>query len=213
MARPLRHVPGAWGCARLMVSVAATFGLVTIGTILGSYGVPMAAAAPSSSGANSVVAIAPTPDDMGYRTITANGFVSAYGDADFASGQAGGPTPVVGIDEGSDGPGGFWTVRADGGVFTSGDAPFYGSMGGKTLNSPVVGMAAGAAGGYWLVGADGGVFSFGGAPFFGSMAGHALNAPVTGVAALSDGQGYWLVGADNGVFTFGKAPFFGPTYS
>lgn len=137
----------------LTVMVATTFAVVGMGSGLVSSSMTAASAAVvrssdlSPHGAfvpdtlyGSVVAISPTPDDKGYLTITANGFVSAYGDGVFAGGQAGGPAPVVGIETGED-TGGFWTVRADGGVFTIGDVPFYGSMGGKTLNAPVVGMA------------------------------------------------------------------------
>jgi hypothetical protein len=176
----MERTAGPRSCIHLAAMVAATFAVVGMGSGLVSGSMTAASAAVvrssdlSPHGASvpntpdSVVAISPTPDDKGYLTITANGFVSAYGDGVFAGGQAGGPAPVVGIQTGED-TGGFWTVRADGGVFTIGDVPFYGSMGGKTLNAPVVGMALTPdREGYWLVAADGGVFSFGNAHFYGS---------------------------------------------
>jgi hypothetical protein len=161
----------------------------------------------SSPNPNSVVGIAPHPDDTGYRTVTVSGFISAYG----AAGFVGGPVsnaPMVGITD-ARGTSGSWCVAADGGVFGIGGAPFYGSMGGKALDAGVVGIATTPdAYGYWLVAADGGVFSFGDAAFHGSMGGKALNAPVVGMAASTTG-GYWLVATDGGIFSFGGAPFFG----
>jgi len=217
----MERTAGPRSCIHLAAMVAATFAVVGMGSGLVSGSMTAASAAVvrssdlSPHGASvpntpdSVVAISPTPDDKGYLTITANGFVSAYGDGVFAGGQAGGPAPVVGIQTGED-TGGFWTVRADGGVFTIGDVPFYGSMGGKTLNAPVVGMALTPdREGYWLVAADGGVFSFGNAHFYGSTGALHLNAPIVGLAPTPDGGGYWLVAADGGVFSFGDAAFYG----
>ena len=204
--------------------MATTFAVLAIGAGLVSSSMALAAsgAAVRSSdlsphGAfvpgtpDSVVGIAPTSDDLGYRTITANSFVSGYGDGFTASEPIGNPdvVGVVGIDEASDDPGGWWEVGAHGSVTSIGDAPFYGSMAGRSLNAQVVGMAATPDGaGYWLVAADGGVFSFGDATFYGSMGGKLLNAPVVGMAPSALG-GYWLVAADGGVFSFGNASFFG----
>jgi hypothetical protein len=198
-----------------LAAAVVTPGVVAISSVLLGGALPSAAVSISYTPQGNVVSISPTSDDDGYVTITANGTVSAYGDATFAS-APGGSSPVVGIvqvGDAGDSDGGFWTVSADGGVFSVGGVSFFGSMGGHVLDAPIVGMAATPDyQGYWLVAADGGVFSFGAAPFLGSMGGKALNAPVSGIAATTDGRGYWLVGEDNGVFTFGDAGFFGPTY-
>jgi len=209
----------------LSAMVATTFAIIAIGAGLASSSMPLAASAAavrssdlSPHGAfvpgapDSVVGIAPTSDDRGYRTITANSFVSGYGDGFTASEPTGNPdvVGVVGIDEASDDPGGWWEVGADGSVSAIGDASFYGSMAGRSLNAAVVGMAATPdGGGYWLVAADGGVFSFGDAHVYGSTGAIKLNRPIAGLAPTPDGGGYWLVGADGGVFSFGDATFYG----
>jgi hypothetical protein len=195
---------------RLASALAVILSVVAIGTISASSAMPMMSAAASvPSNANRVVGIAPTPDGLGYRTLTAGGFIPSYGDATYLAGP-GSDAPFVGINESNDDESGFWCVAADGGVFTLGDAAFYGSMGGKPLNAPIVGMASTPDGqGYWLVGADGGIFSFGDAAFYGSMGGKPLNAPIVGMASTPDGQGYWLVAADGGIFSFGDAAFYG----
>jgi hypothetical protein len=157
---------------------------------------------------SSVVGIAPTPGNLGYRTVTISASPSSYGDAGVVGGPSG-TAPIVGIT-GSTDSSSFWFAAADGGVFSFGNAPFYGSMGGATLNAPIVGMAASPDGhGYWLVAADGGVFGFGAAHFSGSMAAATLSAPIVGMAASPDGLGYWLVAAGGGVFSFGSAKFLG----
>jgi titin len=159
--------------------------------------------------------MATTPDAKGYWIATANGAVSAFGDAHYYGSRAGTPLndPVVGMAATPDAKG-YWLVSSDGGIFAFGDAHFYGSEGGKPLNRPIVGMVATPDGdGYWLVAADGGIFTFGSAQFFGSTGSDHLNKPVVGMAATPDGHGYWLVAADGGVFTFGDAHFFGSTGS
>ncbi len=147
----------------------------------------------------------------GYRLVSANGHVSAFGSEKNLGDPSGSHlnAPVVGIASTADGAG-YWLVAADGGVFSYGDAHFYGSEGGKVLNAPVVGIVPTADdAGYWLVAADGGVFSFGDAVFHGSTGNLHLNAPVVGIATSTDGGGYWLVAKDGGVFSFGDAFFHG----
>ena len=157
---------------------------------------------------NTVVGIASTPEDQGYRTIALGGNLSTYGNATLVGSPVGGPG-YVGIANDPTSLG-FWTVASKGGVFALGGAPFFGSMGAAPLNQPIVGMAATPSGdGYWLVASDGGVFSFGDAGFFGSMGGTRLNEPIVGMASTPSGNGYWLVAADGGVFGFGDAVFSG----
>jgi hypothetical protein len=150
------------------------------------------------------------PDD-GYRLVSADGGVFAFGGSRFlgSTGALRLNRPMVGIAP-TPGGQGYWLVGSDGGVFAFGDAGFYGSTGALTLNEPVVGMAPSPSGrGYWLVAADGGVFAFGDAAFLGSAGALTLNQPVVAIASSPSGRGYWLVAADGGVFAFGDARFLG----
>jgi len=159
-----------------------------------------AAAVPGTRGGPgpaAVVGIAAKPGGVGYWLVTANGQVSAFGDArSYGSiGDLHLNEPVVGMAA-TPGGGGYWLVAADGGVFSFGDARFYGSTGGMRLAEPVVGMAATpGGGGYWLVAADGGVFCFGDAPFAGSGTGTPSAVPVVGIAGTAGG--YWIAYGDH----------------
>ena len=172
-----------------------------------------AAALPFAGVSSPVTSVASTPSGGGYWLASANGAVSAAGDAGFYGSMAGHGlnSPVVGIAGTRTGKG-YWLLGRDGGIFSFGDAQFFGSTGGMRLNQPVVGMAATPSGkGYWFVASDGGVFSFGDARFFGSTGGMRLNQPVVGMAPTPSGNGYWLVARDGGIFAFGDAGFYGST--
>ena len=153
------------------------------------------------------------PLPTGYRLVSSDGGVFAFGDAVYAGSAAGLRlrAPIVGLATSPTGRG-YWMVAADGGVFAFGDAVYAGSAAGLRLQAPVVGVAATATGrGYWLVAADGGVFAFGDAVYGGSAARLRMRAPVVGLVANPTGRGYWLVAADGGVFTFAGAFFAGST--
>jgi hypothetical protein len=159
----------------------------------------------------SVVAVASSPDGMGYWVVQSDGGVFAYGSAAFLGSAAEVPgglrRPVVGVAP-DPATGGYHLVAGDGGIFTFG-APFAGSLGALPLNEPIVGMTVASDGsGYWLVAGDGGVFAFG-VPFWGSTGDLDLNQPIVAMAATPDLGGYWLVAADGGVFAFGNATFHG----
>ena len=163
---------------------------------------------------DSTRSIAATPSGRGYWLVTADGAVTAHGDAVPYGSMIGTPiaAPVSDIVATPDGKG-YWLVAGDGGVFAFGDAGYFGSMGGHQLNEPVVAMASTSdGGGYWLMAADGGIFAFGDAAFHGSMGGIALNAPVVDIARDSATGGYWEVALDGGVFSF-DAPFLGSVAS
>jgi hypothetical protein len=149
----------------------------------------------------------------GYREVSADGGLFAFGGATFA-GSMGGRSleaPIVGTADTPDGAG-YWEVASDGGLFAFGDAPFAGSMGGQRLNEPIVGMAPTPdGGGYWEVASDGGLFAFGDASFYGSTGGMRLDQPIVGMAPTPDGGGYWEVASDGGIFAFGDAAFYGST--
>jgi hypothetical protein len=167
------------------------------------------------SATDPVRAIASTPDGKGYFVATANGTVSASGDARFR-----GDLPqehvtrsnIVSIVATEDG-GGYWLVGADGEVYSFGDAPFYGSL--LTLPKPVyvsdiVGMVACAGDkGYLLIGSDGGVFAFGATHFYGSLPGIGVKVhDIVGILPSATNKGYVLVGADGGAFVFGSGTHF-----
>ncbi|HLN16937.1 MAG TPA: hypothetical protein VK277_09325 [Acidimicrobiales bacterium] len=225
---PVSFVPGrlqpslgvgwaAFHCADPAVPGSLTF---TVGGQHASIGVTPNSCGPPGSPhsfleaapvlTDSEVGIAPTPDDLGYRTVSQSGFVSDFGTAPSLGLTAFSNAPVVSITTDPVGTG-AWTAAADGAVFAYGSAPYAGSMGGMPLAAPIVGMVATPTGlGYWLVAADGGVFAFGDAAYDGSMGSVLLNAPVVGMA-YHPGGGYWLVASDGGIFSFGTAPFEGST--
>ncbi|MGH3116637.1 MAG: M23 family metallopeptidase [Gaiellales bacterium] len=151
------------------------------------------------------VGMATGPNGDGYWYVTANGQVTALGDATH-HGDASGVRlnkPIVGMDRTSSGNG-YWLVAADGGVFTYGDAVFFGSTGSTALNQPIVGMKATATGnGYWLLARDGGVFTFGDAPFRGSVPERESVDDVVGMAKGGGANpGYWIVRATGKVHAF-----------
>ncbi|HUY65172.1 MAG TPA: cellulase family glycosylhydrolase, partial [Acidimicrobiales bacterium] len=157
-----------------------------------------------------VVAMAPTPGDVGYREVASDGGIFAFGAAPFygSMGATHLNAPVLSMANDA-ATGGYWLVASDGGIFSF-NAPFFGSMGGTRLQAPIVGMVATPdGGGYWLVASDGGVFAFGDATYQGSLAGQQLAAPVVGAASTADDRGYYLVMANGAVATFGDAQYRG----
>ena len=155
---------------------------------------------------------APRPCPLGgYRLLTVDGGVAAFGSSSFA-----GAVDMLGLNQpvvtGAVTPSGdgYWLFAGDGGAFTFGDARFHGSAASLPLNRPIVAAASTPSGnGYLLVAADGGVFTFGDATFHGSTGDLVLAQPVIDAAPTPTGRGYWLFAADGGVFTFGDAVFHG----
>ena len=160
-----------------------------------------------------VVARSISEGALGYRLVSSDGGVFAFGGARFLGSTASIRLveKIVGTAS-TLGGGGYWLVAGDGGVFAFGNAKFLGSTGAIKLNKPIVGMARTPTGlGYWLVASDGGVFAFGDADFKGSTGAMKLNQPIVGISASPTGNGYYLVAADGGVFAFGDAEFRGST--
>jgi hypothetical protein len=162
-----------------------------LGAVTGHGGAPTFGS-PAASGmtlTKPIVAIAATPDGLGYWLVGSDGGVFAYGDANFygSTGDVHLNEPIVGVAATPDGHG-YWLVASDGGIFSFGDASFYGSTGAIHLNQPIVGMAPTTDGhGYWLVAADGGIFTFGDTNFFGSTGAIHLNESIVGMAPTPDG--------------------------
>jgi len=192
-------------------SGAGGYWLVTSSGQVLSYGRPAATTAVGPGAP--VVAMASTPDGLGYWLARADGTVLAGGTATHHGDLEGKALnrPIVSMASSSSGRG-YWLMGSDGGIFTFGDARFYGSTGGHPLNRPAVTMAAVPSGnGYWVAASDGGIFTFGTAGFHGSAGSLRLNEPIVGMAPTPSGRGYWLVASDGGIFTYGDAKFLGST--
>src|SRR4051794_19706229 len=89
-----------------------------------------------------VIGLVPSPDDLGYASVTGLGAVNPKGSFISKGGADGVPLNwvLVGTAVTPD-RAGYWMVGSDGGIFTFGNAGFFGSTGSKHLNQPVVGMA------------------------------------------------------------------------
>jgi len=122
--------------------------------------------------ASPVAAIVSTASGNGFRLMTTDGAVFAFGDASFVGslGSVGvrSASPVVAATATVSGAG-YHLMTANGAVFTCGDAAFR--VAATALLDPVASVAVSADGrGYWLLARDGGIFTFG-VPYADSMAG------------------------------------------
>ncbi|MCP4959731.1 MAG: S8 family serine peptidase [Actinomycetia bacterium] len=165
-------------------------------------------ALPPAQVGHAVVSGVANPSGGGFWLVTAEGKVTAHGDAEWHGdvSELALVGPIVAMASTPHGDG-YWLVGSDGGVFALGGASFYGSMGALDIDAPVVDISVTSSGrGYVLVGSDGGVFAFGSARFKGSASTFAGGRLVTAVAA--GGSGYLVIGSDGGVFSF-EEPFHG----
>lgn len=146
---------------------------------------------------------------LGYRILTSNGGVRAFGSASFgtAAGKLGTGVTATAIAA-SRKTGGYLILKSDGGVLNF-NARWYGSLRGH-LPAGVrpAAIAAGRSNGYLILTSDGGVSAFGRA-FYGSDAGQ-LSSGVTarGLAINSSTGGYWILRSDGQVDAF-NAPALG----
>lgn len=159
-----------------------------------------------------IVAMAATPEGLGYWLAGADGGVLSFGDARYygSAGKLRLGAPVVAMSGTPDGRG-YWLVSADGGVFSFGDAHYYGSVAPRRIPDPVAGFASTPDGrGYWLATTHGAVYSFGDARYHGSLGATNLhNLPVVAIAPSADGRGYWLAQGGGEVIAYGDAPRLG----
>jgi len=158
-----------------------------------------------------VVAVAETPQGLGYWEVTTAGQVLATGDARLYGPARRAPFAhrTVAIAPTPDGHG-YWLLDERGDVYAYGNARNYGSAAPGPEGQAFVGIASAPKGkGYWLVTSKGEVLAFGDAHYYGSTVKLHLARPVVAIAATPDGHGYWLVGADGGVFNYGDAQYFG----
>jgi peptidoglycan/xylan/chitin deacetylase (PgdA/CDA1 family) len=146
---------------------------------------------------------------LGYRVLTSNGGVRAYGSAWFGSmvGKLSAGVTAVGLAA-DRGTGGYWLLKSNGGVNFF-NAPWYGSLMGKVPAGVMVkAIASGRNDGYLVLTSDGDVHAFA-RPALGSDVG-SLPPGVTAVGLAIDTAtgGYWIVRSDGGVDAF-NAPLAG----
>ncbi len=158
-----------------------------------------------------VVAMAATPDGLGYYLLSSAGGVSNYGDAAFSgsivhlTGRLRTTAVAIAVAPGGHG---YYIVTARGNVFQFGDANWYGSPAHARI-APVAAFAVTPDGhGYWVVTVDGQIYPYGDARFLGAPADHAATR-VAAFAATPDGNGYWLVTTSGEVMAFGDAGSYG----
>jgi len=161
-----------------------------------------------------IVAMALTPDGLGYWLVAASGKIYNFGDAPaLAIPPSIHHAPIVAAAATPSGKG-LWLVNTYGVVYPLGNASSYGELGQAYTTSPVVGIAPTPSGkGYYLVTQSGAVTPFGDAHFYGTAANLHLTSPVVGIALDSSGGGYWLTLANGSVFGFGNAGYYGSAYS
>jgi peptidoglycan/xylan/chitin deacetylase (PgdA/CDA1 family) len=146
---------------------------------------------------------------LGYRELTSDGGVHAYGSASFGS-MAGKLAPgvtAVGLAAGQR-SGGYWILKSNGGVNFF-NAPWYGSLLGKIPDGVrVAAIAAGRNDGYLVLTSDGDVHAFD-RPDYGSDAGKlAPGVTAAGLAIDPVTGGYWILKSNGGVDFF-NAPWYG----
>ena len=157
---------------------------------------------PQGANASPVVGIAPAAYGHGYRLLTRDGHVHAFGAPKRIGVARFHPTSaVVGIAPAAHD--GYWVTLANGHVYAI-NAPDLGSAKLAPNAAPVVGIASSVDGrGYRLVTADGQVYAFGlPAPYPSAtnFSGH-----VVGIASAPN-RGYWLATDDGHTYGFGTSP-------
>ncbi len=172
------------------------------------------AAAPSAAPSPPAPASSPpltpaSPGGRGYRMVTRDGQVAAFGSSTSLGDAAVGLGEAVDI-EATPTDAGYWIVDRSGHVFAFGDARWLGGAPPLAAGEGVTSLSRTPSGnGYWLFTTAGRVLAFGDAPWLGDMTGTRLNGPVLDSVPSPSGRGYYLVASDGGVFTFGDADFRG----
>lgn len=146
---------------------------------------------------------------LGYRELTSDGGVHAYGSALFGSmaGKLSSGVTAVGLAA-DQRTGGYWLLKSNGGV-NNFNAPWYGSLLGQVPDGVrVASIGAGRNDGYLVLTSDGDVHAFN-RPDYGSDAGK-LAPGVKAVALAIDTVtgGYWILKSNGGVNNF-NAPWYG----
>jgi hypothetical protein len=151
---------------------------------------------------SAIVGIAPTTDGSGYRLVSSEGRVFAFGAR--VRGRVTARTAaaaVVGIA--SSAGDGYWIAQRNGKV-SAFLAPKYSPVR-IPKGDHVVGIASGPTGrGYWLVTAAGRVIGAG-VPEAGDLISAKVRGRATGIAGAVGG-GYWITTESGRVYSFGGAP-------
>lgn len=146
---------------------------------------------------------------LGYRVVTSDGAVRAFGAASFGS-LAGklpaGVTPVGLADDHA--TGGYWIAKSNGGV-NNFNAPWSGSLAGQLPSGiRMTAIAAGVGGGYFLLTSDGDVHAFGATGSGTDLGKLPDGVTAVGLAVDPATGGYWVLRSDGGVDGLG-APALG----
>jgi len=206
--------------------VAALAAALCAGPTTASPTTPITTVSPvgGSDGTGAVPAANPPPTSTapatpaGYWMVTADGHVSAFGDAVWYGDAAAAVAPLMGRGvrvtklEPTPSGHGYWIVDSAGHVFAFGDAPNLGGPAAGDLRpgERVTSLSGTPHGqGYWVFTDHGRVFGYGDAAFLGDLSATPLNGPILGSMPTASGRGYYLVGSDGGIFAFGDATFRG----
>jgi N-acetylneuraminic acid mutarotase len=190
-------------------SYGAGYWYTTSGGDVIGQGSALPVAPQSEQHPSGVVAMATTPDHLGYYLASSSGGVYPYGDArwygSIANRHLSAPTVAMAVTPSG---GGYYLVTRAGNVFNFGDARWYGSTAGRHA-PPIAAFALTPDGlGYWLVSIYGNIYGFGNARFEGSPADHLIPR-VVAFAPTPDGHGYWVVTNKGNVFNYGDARWYG----
>jgi hypothetical protein len=171
------------------------------GQVIGLHA-PVLGSMPQRASTPPVVGIEPAANGHGYRLLTRDGRVHAFGAPKRLGVARFHPTSaVVGIAPAAHD--GYWVVLANGHVYAI-NAPSLGSAKLGSGAAPVVGIASSVDGrGYRLVTADGKVYAFGlPAPYPSAT---KFSGHVVGIASAPN-DGYWLATDDGHTYGFGISP-------
>lgn len=158
-----------------------------------------------------IVAVAPTPDELGYWVLGRNGAVRSYGDARQLATRAPEGGPFVSLSPTFDGRG-YWLLSSKGRVLSYGDARRYGEPEAAAVEAAggVVDLAATPDGrGYFVLSKAGRVFDFGDAKLPRHAPKTASDGPAVQLVPTLDGRGYLVLAADGRVHAFGDARSYG----
>lgn len=181
----------------------------TNGSIKG-YGSSSVFTRSATSPATPVIGGSSNPNETGGWTVTSNGVVAAYGDAQLYGDARthARSKPIKGIVSTPTGKG-YWLLGSEGTVLIYGDARYYGNARGSRSQN-LVGLVPSPTGnGYLLLGNDGGILKYGDARYYGNARGNRSGSPAAGIVGTSTGNGYLIVGRDGGILKYGDAKYFG----
>jgi len=158
-----------------------------------------------------VTAIASSPKDEGYWTVTREGKVTPFGNVPELGGLEDGViADIVDIQATQNGEG-YWLLASNGNIYTFGNAKFHGTpeLNGEFGKSFVKILPTDDGKGYLLVEGNGTVSAFGDAKDQGSATSTLIGDSVADARITPSGDGYVMLSVKGAVFAFGDATFYG----